>query len=447
MDSEDIPLQINNMQLKEDMFKNNKSKRIPEIILHLHPKYVNKRAISFTRTFGLGGMAAYLIILQIITGVMLRLYYEPFPHKAYDSILMIQNSVLFGQLVRNIHHWCGVFIVIIVLLHLLRVFFTGGFLASRKVNWLIGLGLFIFVIFSNFTGYLLPWDQLAYWAVTVGTNLLDYIPLIGTGVKKMILGGDEINQSTLLIFYNLHTAVIPFLLVVLSLYHFWRVRKAGGIILPSSNEEEIQVPSYPDLIYREFITALALTAVILIFSVFFNAPLLGRANPDYSLNPTKAPWYFAGIQELLMHFHPFVAAFVIPMAIMAALALLPFIKIKEEPTGFWFYSEKGKKAAKFSAVVSFLTSTLLVIVNEYVPDFETLMPSVNSFISNGLIPLIITIAIIWGFYKFVSKKYELNSTEKVQSLFIFILTSFIIFTLIGIFFRGVDMSLTFSWNI
>lgn len=438
---------MSNQTLVKNNNNNDKSIRVPGILIHLHPKFVNEKAISFTRTFGLGGMAAFLIIVQIITGVMLRFYYEPFPHKAYESILIIQNSVLFGQLIRNVHHWCGVFIVLISFLHLLRVFFTGGFRTSRKVNWLIGLGLFILLIFSNFTGYLLPWDQLAYWAVTVGTSLLDYIPLIGTGVKKMILGGNEINHNTLLIFYNFHTAVIPFLLVILSLYHFWRVRKAGGIILPSSDENATQVPSYPDLVYREFITALALTALILMFSVFFNAPLLGRANPDYSLNPTKAPWYFAGIQELLMHFHPFVAAFLIPLTVIGALAALPFVKFKEEPTGIWFHSDKARRAAKFSAALSFILSVLLVIINEFIPDFETMMPWLNSFISNGLIPLIITLAIIWGFYKTVSKKYELNFTEKAQSLFVFIVTSFIVLTLTGIFFRGADMALTFPWNI
>ena len=435
-----------NKILAKNTGNNDKSLKIPGILIHLHPKYVSQNAISFTRTFGLGGMAALLIVVQIISGIMLRFYYEPFPHKAYESVLIIQNSVLFGQLIRNIHHWSGIFIVLITFLHLLRVFLTGGFLDSRKVNWLVGLGLLILVIFSNFTGYLLPWDQLAYWAVTVGTSLLDYFPVIGAGIKKLIVGGDEINQNTLLIFYNFHTAVIPFLLVILSVYHFWRVRKAGGVILPPSTEKETQVLSYPDLVYREFVVALALISVILVFSVFFNAPLLGKANPDQSLNPTKAPWYFAGIQELLMHFHPFVAAFLIPVSVIAGLALLPYMKYREEQGGVWFYSNKAKKAAKFSAAIAFIVSTLLIILSEFVPNFETLLPQLNSFISNGLFPLIIVIVINLIFYKYVSRKYELNFAEKVQSLFIFIFTFFIVLTLIGIFFRGAGMALVFPWN-
>jgi quinol-cytochrome oxidoreductase complex cytochrome b subunit len=427
--------------------ENQKPKRFAGILLHLHPQSIKKDAIAFNRTFGLGGMAALLIVIQFITGIMLRFYYEPFPQKAYDSILILQNNVLFGQLIRNIHHWCGVFLVVITFLHLLRVFLTGGFQSSRKINWLIGLLLFVLIIFSNFTGYLLPWDQLAYWAVTVGTSLLEYIPLVGNSFREFILGGDEVNANTLLIFYNLHTAVLPILILLLMAYHFWRVRKAGGIFLPNPNENKEIVPTYPNLVYREFIVALALIAVVLVFSVFLSAPLLSKANPDFSLNPTKAPWYFAGIQELLMHFHPFVAAFLIPSAIILILAALPFMNLKEEPSGLWFHSDKAKQAAKLSAISASIITLLLIIVNEYLPDFETLLPWLNPFISNGIIPLVIVLSIIWTFYKYVTRKFSLSYLEVVQTMFVFITTAFVILTIVGIFFRGVDMALTFPWNL
>jgi quinol-cytochrome oxidoreductase complex cytochrome b subunit len=431
--------------VKQDI--NIKSRSLSGIILHLHPKYISEDALAIDRTFGLGGMAALLIVIQIITGIMLRFYYEPFPHKAYESIVFLQNSVLFGQLIRNIHHWCGVFAVVITFMHLLRVFFTGGYRASRKLNWLIGLALFILVIFSNFTGYLLPWDQLAYWAVTVGTSLLNYIPLTGSGLRKIIIGGEEVNTNTLIIFFNFHTAVLPVILVILSVYHFWLVRKAGGITLPVTNESREQVSTYPNLVYREFIAALALIAVIMVFSVFMNAPLLGKANPEYSLNPTKAPWYFAGIQELLMHFHPFVAAFLIPLAIIIMLAWLPYLKLREEPSGIWFHSDNGKRSARFSAIASAVITIMFVIVNEFIPKFETLMPWMNSFVSNGIIPLLIAVLIIWLFNKYTVKKFMLNFTETIQVLFVFITTAFIVLTLTGIFFRGADMALTFPWNL
>jgi quinol-cytochrome oxidoreductase complex cytochrome b subunit len=428
------------MQTSEN---NQKPKRFAGIILHLHPKSINEEALAFNRTFGLGGMAALLIVILFITGILLRFYYEPFPQKAYDSILHLQNNVLFGQLIRNIHHWCGVFLVIITFLHLLRTFFTGAFQSSRKINWLIGLALFVLVIASNFTGYLLPWDQLAYWAITVGTSLLEYIPFIGKSVREFILAGDEVNAKTLLIFFNFHTAVFPISILLLMAYHFWRVRKAGGIILPQKDEEKKIVEVYPNLVYREFIVALALIATLLVFSVFFNAPLLAKANPDVSINPTKAPWYFAGIQELLLHFHPFVAAFLIPLTIIFLLAALPFIDLKEKPSGFWFHSDKAKRAAKFTAIASSLITLILILINEFLPDFETHLPWLNTFISNGIIPLVIVLCIIWLYYKFISKKFSLSYLEVVQTMFVFVTSSFIILTIIGIFFRGADMELTF----
>jgi quinol-cytochrome oxidoreductase complex cytochrome b subunit len=426
---------------------NNIPRPFAGILLHLHPRYINEEAIYFNRTFGLGGMAALLIIIQFFTGIMLRFYYDPFPQKAYNSILVLQNNILFGQLIRNIHHWCGVFLVIIVFLHLLRVFLTGGFRSSRKINWLIGLFLFVLIIFSNFTGYLLPWDQLAYWAVTVGTSLLEYIPVIGNSVREFVLAGDEVTANTLLVFYTFHTAVLPILILLLMAYHFWRVRKAGGILLPKSKEQKAPVLTYPNLVYREFIVALVLIAVVLVFSVFLNAPLLNKANPDFSLNPTKAPWYFAGIQELLMHFHPFVAAFFIPAAVILFLAALPFINFKEEPSGLWFHSAKAKQAAKYSAFSAMVITVLLVMISEYIPSFEVLLPWLNTVISNGIIPLIIVLAVLWSYYKFIMLKFRLSSLEVFQTMFVFIATVFVVLTVTGIFFRGADMALTFPWKV
>jgi len=425
----------------------NKRKMFTEIILHLHPKTINSDALAFNRTFGLGGMAALLIVLLFITGILLRFYYEPFPQKAYDSIQHLQNNVLFGQLVRNVHHWCGVFLVIITFLHLLRTFFTGAFQASRKTNWLVGLALFVLVIGSNFTGYLLPWDQLAYWAVTVGTSLLNYIPFIGSSLRSLLIGGDEVGSGTLIIFFNFHTAVFPFVILLLMAYHFWSVRKSGGIILPKKDTEKKIVSVYPNLVYKEFIVALALFATLLVVSVFLDAPLLAKANSDISINPTKAPWYFAGIQELLMHFHPFIAAFLIPLLIIASLSVLPYIKLDEEHSGNWFHSEKAKEAVKFSAKFAIVITPILVIISEYIPDFEILFPLLNSFISNGIIPVIILFGMFRYYHKYVTKKYQLNLIEIIQTMFAFIATVFIILTLIGIFLRGTDMALTFPWNV
>lgn len=412
------------------------------ILLHLHPARVSESALRFNRTFGLGGMAALLIIIQIITGILLRFYYVPSPAEAYNSIMFLKNQVLFGQFTRNIHHWSGVFLMLIAFLHFLRVFFTGAYRDSRKINWLFGLILLVLIVFSNFTGYLLPWDQLAYWAITVGTTIISYFPLVGDGIRTVIVGGKELNAGTLQTFFTFHTAVLPFLLVVIVLYHFWRVRKAGGIMLPETNEKNEMVPVVPNLVFREFIVTLVLIAVLFTFSALFNAPLLEKANPAYSMNPTKAPWYFAGVQELLMHFHPFFAAFIIPVGVAVFFAWIPFLKYNEAPNGHWFISEKGKRSSKSTAIFAAFVTVSGILFNQYVLNFEIIMPGIHAVISNGIIPLFILMLLMAAYYRIYLKRFLLSKTELVQVVFVFIIVAFIVLTITGIFFRGKDMELT-----
>ena len=417
------------------------------ILLHLHPSRVNESSIKFNRTFGLGGMAALLIVIQVITGILLRFYYTPIPAEAYNSVVFTKNQVLFGQFIRNIHYWSGVFLLLIAFLHFLRVFLTGAYREERKINWLFGLFLLVLIVLLNFTGYLLPWDQLAYWAITVSTNIIGYLPLAGESLRTMIIGGKELNADTLRTFFTFHTAVLPFLLLILVLYHFWRVRKAGGVLVPETGEKPVMVLTMPNLVFKEFIVALVLIAVLFTFSALFNAPLLEKANPSYSLNPTKAPWYFAGVQELLMHFHPFFAAFIIPIGVVTFLAWIPFLKYDEAPNGHWFISQQGRKSsvdtAKFAAAVTLAG----ILFNEYILNFEVLLSPVPAFISNGILPLLILIGFMAGFYKYYVKKLILSKAELVQAVFVFVLVAFIVLTIVGIFFRGKDMALVFPWNI
>jgi quinol-cytochrome oxidoreductase complex cytochrome b subunit len=417
------------------------------IFLHLHPAKVNESSLWFNRTFGLGGMAALLIIIQVITGILLRFYYSASPAEAYDSIVFLKNQVLFGQFIRNIHHWSGVFLLMTAFLHFLRVFFTGAYRDSRKINWLFGLVLLLLIVFSNFTGYLLPWDQLAYWAITVGTTIISYLPFIGDGLRTLIIGGKELNAGTLQTFYTFHTAVLPFLLLVLVLYHFWRVRKAGGVLVPETREKNEMVPVMPNLVFREFIVALVLIAVLFTFAALFNAPLLEKANPAYSMNPTKAPWYFAGVQELLMHFHPFFAAFIIPVGVAVFFAWIPFMKYNETPNGHWFISEKGKHSAGSSALFAVLVTLGGILFNEYILNFEIAMPGIPAIISNGIIPLLILLLYMVSYYLFYLKRFRLSKGELVQVVFVFIVVAFIVLTLTGIFFRGKDMELTLPWKV
>jgi quinol-cytochrome oxidoreductase complex cytochrome b subunit len=340
-----------------------------------------------------------------------------------------------------------VFLLLIAFLHFLRVFFTGAYRDLRKINWLFGLVLLILIAFANFTGYLLPWDQLAYWAITVSTNIIGYLPVIGESLRNSIIGGKELNADTLQSFFSFHTALLPFLLVVIVLYHFWRVRKAGGVLLPETLKRSEMVPVMPNLIFREFIAGLVLLAVLLLFASLFNAPLLEKANPSYSMNPTKAPWYFAGVQELLMHFHPFFAAFIIPLGVILFLAWIPFIKYKDPPNGHWFISGKGIQSSTHTAIFAIVVTLAGILFNAYVLNFEMVMQGIPALISNGVIPLLILLLLMGGYYQFYLKGLGLSKAELVQTVFVFIVVAFIILSLTGIFFRGKDMELTFPWNV
>ena len=202
------------------------------LVLHMRPVRVRKSTLRYTHTFGLGGMSLVLIALLMASGILLMLAYDPSPEQAYQSVLDLQNGIAFGSMVRAIHHWSANLLVAVALFHLLRVFFTGGYHGPRRFNWVIGLCLFAGILASNFTGYLLPWDQLSFWAVTICTGMLGYIPGIGEWLQAFARGGSEIGRGTLVLFYSFHTTVIPVTLIVLMAFHFWRVRKDGGISGP-----------------------------------------------------------------------------------------------------------------------------------------------------------------------------------------------------------------------
>jgi quinol-cytochrome oxidoreductase complex cytochrome b subunit len=422
------------------------------LILHFRPRTVPDRTLRITLTWGLGGMALVLILLLFGTGILMKFIYQPFPDKAYESILHLQHNVLFGQFVRNIHHWSANSLLIVVFLHFLRVFFTGAFHPPRQFNWVIGLCLFLTVLMSNFTGYLLPWDQLSFWAITICTGMLEYIPGVGLWLQKLLRGGTEVGTNTLSNFYAIHTAILPALLITLMPFHFWRVRKAGGLVIPRSTDEdpEIQVesvPGIPNLILREVVTALVLMAFILTISALFNAPLESKANPGLSPNPTKAPWYFAGFQEILLHVHPFMALFLIPALMILALLSIPYIQYPSSTAGVWFASGAGRRSARDAVIIALVATPFGIFLDEYVPDFAASMPNLSPAISNGLIPFIIILCVSFGTYLLLKRKHSTNKNESVQMIFVFFLTAFIILTITGIWFRGSEMRLVWPWGI
>jgi len=297
-------------------------------LLHIHPREVPAAALKFSLTWGLGGAAALMIFLQLLTGLLLNFAYKPFPVHSYLSVQHIQTDLFLGQLIRNMHHWAGHFLIIIVCLHLLRTFFSGAYFTPRRSCWYSGLVLFLFVLLANFTGYLLPWDQLAFWAITIASSMLAYIPVSGELLQRLILGGTEVSGATLQIFHSLHTTLLPLGFLFCMPYHFWRVRKAGGVKIDAVNKPST-LPVIPELLVRELAFATVLICFLLLWSMQFDAPLTAMANPNLTPETVKAPWYFLWLQELLLHMPPVLAICVLPIAFAVFLLLLPLLGEKK----------------------------------------------------------------------------------------------------------------------
>jgi quinol-cytochrome oxidoreductase complex cytochrome b subunit len=433
--------------LQRPAYRENYGSFFNSLVFHFRPRSVQEGTLRFTLTWGLGGMAVVLVCILFVTGLMLKFVYQPVPDRAYESIIHLQDNVLFGQLIRNIHHWSGNILLVIVFLHFLRVFFTGAFYSPRQFNWIIGLAMYLAVLTSNITGYLLPWDQLAFWAITICTGMLEYVPGIGGWLQGLIRGGSDIGPATLSIFFAIHTAVIPACLLILMPFHFWRVRKAGGLVIPRTPEEAPgsrgdSVPAIPNLILRELVVAVVLIAVVMVVSVIIDAPLGAKANPGLSPNPTKAPWYVVGIQELLLHFHPLFALFVIPALMMIALLSIPYFRYQTETAGVWFASHLGRRMAKVAALTACIVTPIGIVADEFFIDFAAWMPGISPVILNGVVPSAFVLIGIILFYSLIKKKFAATSNESIQSVFVLLVVAFIILTITGIWFRGLDMKLS-----
>jgi len=418
----------------------NKNSTVTNFLMHLHPKTVNVQAVKFTRTFGLGGINAWLFVILAVTGLLLRFSYVPTPDEAYNSILDLQNNSLFGSLLRNIHHWSAMLMVVITFLHLLRVFYTGSIYYERKKTWYYGLALFAVVLSFNFTGYLLPWDQLSFWAVTIMTNIVEYIPFIGNDFANIIRGGETVNGNTLLNFYNFHTALLPLLFVVFMVIHFWLVRKAKGVtIADNTNENTVKVN--PNLIRKEVITALVLLVSIILFSIFFDAPLLDKANPLVSPNPSKAPWYFMGIQELLINLHPVFVSFIIPISVVTFFVIIAKSQISKEKIGTWFYSKKGKLIIIISTIFASTLVKILIFSFEHFINLSEL--NIPLYISTGIIPFLMYLVPVSAFLFYLKSVKKADKIELILALVTIIFISYLVMSFVGIWLRGDAMHLIF----
>jgi quinol-cytochrome oxidoreductase complex cytochrome b subunit len=419
---------------------------LANLLLHLHPRVIPRDALRLCRTFGLGGMALALFLVLVITGALILFAYEPSIERAYASVLELQDDAPFGAFVRGIHFWAGNGLLVVAFLHLLRVFYTGAFLPPRRLNWGLGLVMLVIVMAANFTGYLLPWDQLAFWAVTIGTGMLQYVPLVGEGLVHMARGGPDVSSKTLSLFFVLHIALLPILLFLLTMCHFWLVRKAGGIMVPkspghSASPKPDMISVRPNLTFKEGIAALALLAVILTIAAMANAPLEEQANAGMSPNPAKAPWYFMGIQELLVHLHPAFAVLVVPILVAAFAVGLPFFHYREIPAGTWFHSARGRKVALLAASGALVLTPAAVLLDEFFLHWNRLFPGFPLIISTGLIPMVLWAGVSAVLLVALKLSARASLLEIVQAIFTFVVVALIVLTVVGVFFRGDSMRL------
>jgi len=215
-----------------DSRKNQSLAVFTNVFLHLHPVKVRRHALAIPYTWCMGGLSFFLFLALTLTGVLLMFYYRPTENFAYQDIKDLETVVVFGQILRNMHRWAAHGMVITVFLHMIRVFYTGSYKPPREFNWVIGTLLWVITLILSFTGYLLPWDQLALWAVTVGTNMVGATPMIGGEILYLLRGSLEVSGNTLLRFYVLHVVGLPLIAGFLMAIHFWRIRKDGGISGP-----------------------------------------------------------------------------------------------------------------------------------------------------------------------------------------------------------------------
>jgi quinol-cytochrome oxidoreductase complex cytochrome b subunit len=377
------------------------------LFLHIQPVRVSRQALRPTYTMGLGLISFFLFVILTLTGVLLMFYYVPSTTQAYGRMLDLRSSVAFGVILRNMHRWAAHAMVAVVFLHMCRVFFTGSYKPPREFNWLIGVALFLLTLLSSFTGYLLPWDQLAFWAITVGTSIAGYAPFIGKALKFMLLGDATVGQEALLRFYVLHVVVLPLVLTLFVAVHFWRIRKDGG--LAKAEEPEAQpvievapvpepVPamaastsaaparrfslqglvrgpfvkvdkidpdtvfSWPNLLIAELFVLLLTIAGVLLVSILFNAPLEQPVNVMHPPNPAKAPWYFLGLQEQVSY-SAFWGGIGVPGIELLLLVLLPFFDRGKAGIGRWFARERLLANSIFLLFV--IVNVILIVIGTF----------------------------------------------------------------------------------
>ena len=393
----------------------------------------------------------------------------------------LQFAVSFGLLLRNMHRWAAHGMVALVFLHMCRVFYTASYRPPREFNWVLGVLLWLVTLFLSFTGYLLPWDQLAFWAITVGTSIASYPPWIGETIRVLMLGGQQVGQGALLRFYVLHVAVLPAVLGLLVAIHFWRVRKDGGLSRPenaapltvaspaaeerfvpgpqktytlmevvqgttpmvAAQAPEEEIPSWPHLLFRLLVLFQIVLGVIVVLSIFFDAPLEELANPTHPPNPAKAPWYFLGLQELVSY-SALVGGVVVPGLLVLGLMSIPYVDRAGEGEGIWFTSRQGKLIALWSFVGT-IPFTLGVLYLNARFGLRRFFPEAPQGVVDLLNPATVLLVGIAAFSVLVGWRTRSRRMAAI-ALFSAFLSAYVLLMIIGTFFRGPNWDWVWPWT-
>jgi len=418
--------------------------------LHIHAPKVHPFSLQPGYTLGLGIILGFLFLIMIFTGVLLMLHYTPSVSEAYNSVKEIVFTVPGGRLIRNMHRLASNAMVLVVFLHMLRVFYTGSYLGGRHLNWLFGVVMFVMVLLMSFSGYLLPWDQLSYWAVTIGSNIAasarELTDLLGiTGVfdiggflQRVLIGGETVGQTALTRFFMLHVVFLPVAMLVFIGLHFWRIRKDGGLSRPDNArvKKMEKIYAWPALMWVELAILIGVVAVVLLLSFFIESPLLEAANPTHPDNPAKSPWYFLGIQELVSY-SAFSGGLLIPVLFLYFLISIPYKDKEEEFTGIWFSGQEGLKVTLWSAIAAFAIVVIQVFVFVKWGWLRDWFPG----ISQWFVLLFNPATISTGGFVVIAElvKRRMGSTRMAAlAMFTMAIVALIIFTVIGIWFRGAN---------
>lgn len=310
---------------------------VTSFLFHIRPKFYQQASTIFTHTWRLGFFTVFFFFVEVVTGLILMIYYTPSPEHAYQSILDLMSNVPYGKLLRDVHRLGAEGMVIFTTLHMLRTYLTGSYKKDRSFTWLTGVVLLGLTLFLSFSGYLLPWDQLAYWAVTIGTSMAESAPMFGNEVNLLLRGAPDIGAGGLLRFYLMHVVLLPLITILLVSIHYYKVSREHSISLPAKYEEEAlpaeklkegkrRIDFLPDLLTHEmFLTSLGVFAVVFIAAFFYSAPLENIANPQVTPLDTKAPWYFWWLQGMLKLGDKTLMGIILPTIIVGLLIAIPYI--------------------------------------------------------------------------------------------------------------------------